>query len=92
MSADDLIRHYAFPLRLPWSVVQAACRVRDQCQVHVEGRSLETVAGGCVLLACDAGHYDTVTREQVSIVAGVAESTLVGFCRQVRRALGDVIL
>lgn len=86
----DIIDTLIAPLSLPIQAANAARIISERCQEHVEGRTPMTVSGGCLMLACELLHIP-IRLEDLAIVSNVAESTLSGFCRAMKKDVGVLL-
>lgn len=88
---EDVIHNFCTSLGASQAVRKVALHIQARLQHLVEGKTVTTIAAGCIVLACDALGIETIDREDVSGVAQIAPTTLQNFYKIGKRNWGSIV-
>jgi transcription initiation factor TFIIIB Brf1 subunit/transcription initiation factor TFIIB len=91
LRSEDVMSNFCEKLNLKWSVRKVALYIHERIKPFVEGKSPNTVAGGCILLACQALEDESIDRTAVQETCLAAATTLQNFCKIGQRHWGVIV-
>jgi len=91
MRSEDVVDNFCTTLNVNRALRRVAQHIHTRILPFVEGKSINTVAGGCILLASQALGDETLDRHDVSGVSQVSAPTLQNFCKIGSRHWGLIV-